>query len=81
MKKSVFLVAGRGKEEGGAKNTARGHHLACLNTCQNFLEFQEVLGMQFIAMAINVYLLVVLETVVKAIYAQFCNGSFQNRNC
>ena len=38
MKKSVFGSGGRG-EEGGVENTARGHHFACLNNCQNLLEF------------------------------------------
>ena len=39
--KISFLGGAGGAAEGGAENTARSHHFACLNTCQNFLEFQE----------------------------------------
>ena len=44
LKKIIYekirFLGGAGRGE-GAENTATGHHFACLNTCQNFSEFQE----------------------------------------
>ena len=42
LKKIIYeKISFLGGAGGGAENTARGHHFACLNTCSNFSEFQE----------------------------------------